>query len=131
MNRFRKEEKRKLAEDVGELSEVSGEYVSNPCANPEFLRKVMILHLELFPEEYDFIQDSGADLKMRKQGASPMSQDYLNHVNFRRASLGVPKISGIKIGVADESWDFCMKKLLEERESWKNHCFSAACRVLS
>jgi len=47
------------------------------------------LHLELFPEEYDYIYDSIADAKDRRRGLNPMSQAYIDKTNERRISLGV------------------------------------------
>ncbi|MCK5500856.1 MAG: hypothetical protein KAI82_06325 [Tritonibacter mobilis] len=106
---------RKLAKHFGGPSEILGGYVPSDHTDPEFFKKVGELHLELFPEEYDFMLDSGADLKMRKQGVCPMSQIYLNRVNLRRVSLGVPEISGVEMSLFEESWDFCLKKVLAEQ----------------
>lgn len=47
------------------------------------------LHLELFPEEYDYIYDSNADVNDRRRGLNPMSQDYIDKINERRISMGV------------------------------------------
>ena len=46
-------------------------------------------HLELFPEEYDYIYDSIADARDRARGLNPMSQSYIDKVNERRIKLGV------------------------------------------
>lgn len=47
------------------------------------------LHFELFPEEYDYMYDSNADTKDRRNGINPMSQSYIDKVNERRIKLGV------------------------------------------
>lgn len=47
------------------------------------------LHLELFPEEYDFMYDSIADARDRARGKNPMSQSYIDEVNERRINMGV------------------------------------------
>lgn len=47
------------------------------------------LHLELFPEEYDYIYDSNADVNDRRRGLNPMTQDYIDKINERRISMGV------------------------------------------
>lgn len=47
------------------------------------------LHLELFPEEYDYIYDSNADVNDRRRGLNPMCQDYIDKTNERRISMGV------------------------------------------
>lgn len=47
------------------------------------------LHLELFPEEYDYVYDSIADAGDRARGKNPMSQKYIDQVNERRIKMGV------------------------------------------
>ncbi|MEX5576210.1 hypothetical protein [Pseudophaeobacter sp. A-200-2] len=88
--------------------------VSPAATDDDFVSKVSALHLELFPEEYDFMLDSGVDLKIRRQGGSPMSDDYLKPVNLRRARLGVPEISGAEATLSADSWDFCMEKVFAQ-----------------
>ncbi|MDE4139995.1 hypothetical protein [Phaeobacter gallaeciensis] len=83
--------------------------------NTQLLRKIDALHQELFPEEYDFMMDSGVDLKIRRQGGSPMSDDYLKRVNYRRVRLGVPEISGVEVTLSAHSWDFCMEAVLAQQ----------------
>lgn len=46
-------------------------------------------HLELFPEEYDYVYDSVVEAKERAKGVNPMSQAYIDEVNDRRVSMGV------------------------------------------
>lgn len=46
------------------------------------------LHIELFPEEYDFMLDSGVDSIKRGKGINPMSSDYVQRTNLRRQKLG-------------------------------------------
>lgn len=46
-------------------------------------------HHAIFPEEVDFTQDSREDVLLRKHGANPMSEGYVNQVNERRIALGV------------------------------------------
>ncbi|MCG7584849.1 hypothetical protein [Photobacterium sp. OFAV2-7] len=46
-------------------------------------------HPELFPEEYDFINDSVTDARLRKRGINPMAQSYIDEVNERRYKMGV------------------------------------------
>lgn len=77
----------------------------------ELSRKNRALHQELFPEEYDFMMDSGVEHKLRRQGVSPMAKDYLKQVNSRRSHLGVSEILGIETSLSEESWDYCFKIL--------------------
>ncbi|MDE4061721.1 hypothetical protein [Phaeobacter gallaeciensis] len=69
------------------------------------------LHMELFAEEYSFMMDSNADLKIRSLNESPLSEDYLNLVNKRRANLGVSQYDGVDSGICDDTWQFCCDKL--------------------
>jgi len=46
------------------------------------------LHIELFPEEYDFMEDSWVDLIDRGKGMNPMSSDYVQRTTLRRQKLG-------------------------------------------
>lgn len=47
------------------------------------------LHLEFFPEEYNYIYDSVADAKDRSKGINPMSKAYIDKTNERRFNMGV------------------------------------------
>jgi hypothetical protein len=51
--------------------------------------KMSTLHMELFPEEYDFTQDSISDAHDRRKGINPMSLEYQDKVNLRRLEVGV------------------------------------------
>ena len=46
------------------------------------------LHIELFPEEYDLMNDSWVDSIERGKGMNPMSSDYVQRTNLRRQKLG-------------------------------------------
>jgi hypothetical protein len=46
------------------------------------------LHIELFPEEYDCMFDSGVEAKERAKEMNPMSSDYVQRTNLRRQKLG-------------------------------------------
>lgn len=46
------------------------------------------LHVELFPEEYDFMYDSSVDAKERVRGINPMDSDYIKRTNLIRNKIG-------------------------------------------
>ena len=46
------------------------------------------LHLLLFPEEYDEVNDSILDAKERRRGINPMSADYIEYRDSLRSELG-------------------------------------------
>ena len=52
------------------------------------------LHVGLFPEEHDRVYDSASEAKMRAQGMSPMSSDYIARTNARRTALGFAPYPG-------------------------------------
>jgi|GEM_PF-2936334 len=56
------------------------------CAEITPLQK---LHQALFPEEYDHYNDSIEDARERRRGINPMSKEYQQRVNERRAKMGV------------------------------------------
>lgn len=67
------------------------------------------LHMELFPEEYDFMSDSFADAEDRRRGVDPMSAEYRAKVAERRAMLGVaPYRQDAEDGLKD-SYEYCLE----------------------
>ena len=62
------------------------------------------LHIELFPEEYDFMYDGGVDAKERVEGMNPMSSDYVQHTNLRRRKLGFKPYEIVGENNATFSW---------------------------
>jgi hypothetical protein len=51
-------------------------------------REARRVHIQLFPEEYDFMMDSVADSNDRIKGVNPMSSEYVQRTNLRRQKLG-------------------------------------------
>lgn len=102
MNKAKKEEARKLREAYENLSKEELK---------EFERKRRIealaeqIHVELFPEEYDFMMDSTSDANDRRRGINPMSADYTAKVNARREELGVSPLGGNGMPTDNSSWD--------------------------
>lgn len=75
------------------------------------------LHTQLFPEEYDFMYDSSLDAKERAQGINPMSQDYINRVNARRATIGIAPYTVTE----DAPGNLSTKAWIEERLASDRH----------
>ena len=48
------------------------------------------LHIELFPEEWDWAYDSSLDSKERRRGINPMASDYTERHAQKRLRLGLP-----------------------------------------
>jgi len=73
------------------------------------------IHTKLFPEEYDFMFDDHVDYKLRQQGGSPMSQEYIEETNVRRVAGGSsPYGSG---SVDQETSQWCSN---QEKQSSKD-----------
>lgn len=58
-----------------------------------FQEQATALHRILFKEEEDFMLDSSADAKDRARGINPMSAEYIERVNAKRAAFGVKPLS--------------------------------------
>lgn len=110
MNRFKKEEKALAGIPVEGLFNSATEQADR-TSKKDIYMAVRKLHLELFPEEYSFMMDSHADLKIRYLNQSPLSEEFLKIVNKRRAALGVSRFSGVNSGFCDDTWQFCRDKL--------------------
>ena len=53
------------------------------------LKEQVKRNIERFPEEYDFMYDSISDANEREMGRNPMSKEYIEKINQKRAVLGV------------------------------------------
>jgi hypothetical protein len=62
------------------------------------------LHIQIFPEEYDCILDSIADAYERSKGINPMSSEYIERVNKRRAKLGFGPYPGGALDDSTQGW---------------------------
>ena len=72
------------------LTEITKKYQSK--VNESIIKLKSDLHQELFPEEYDFIYDSGSEAYSRQKGLNPMNEAYVKKVNERREILGVTSL---------------------------------------
>jgi hypothetical protein len=105
MNRFKKSQLLKFRNARYNLSEIEVKTLdASEAAELEFQACVRKFHLEIFPEEYDFMMNSNVDIRDRNRGSNPMSVDYEKRVNIRRAALGVRKFSVTCRQSFDNSW---------------------------
>lgn len=65
------------------------------------------IHSEKFSEEYDFMMDERADIKGRKRGINPMSQNYIDKIDKKRDDLGVARLPSNGLAVTDETYLLC------------------------
>ncbi|MGF1719157.1 hypothetical protein L4D20_03825 [Vibrio kyushuensis] len=87
----------------------------------ESIDPIRQLHVQLFPEEYDFHYDSNVEIRQRNKGINPMSEDYQKEVNIHRLSMGVEPYMG-SVGVSSvkgliSSHQYCQNKLQESVEN--------------
>ena len=65
----------------------------------------------LFHEQYDFMYDSTLDKGMRKAGKNPMSDEYTEKVNRKRAHFGLQPLS--QSGLPEDGSYHVCKQLIE------------------
>ena len=80
-----------------------------PLTRNEITSQAQKIHMQLFPEEYQFMNDSIADASDRKSGINPMSQTYLSKVNVRRQRFGLSALDIYGYTVEGESLELCRK----------------------
>ncbi len=111
MNRLKKEEIRKEQQAREGLSP---DQTKRLDIEDEVKEKIEVLarkiHYEKFPEEYDLMSDSIADAKARSNGINPMSQDYIEKVNMKRADLGVSPLSESGESASNDTMEMCLKE---------------------
>lgn len=56
---------------------------------PLLLQSFLEFNDSNFPEEFDFTQDDNVAAKQRRKGINPMRQEYIDHANGRRMSMGI------------------------------------------
>jgi len=73
-------------------------------------KRANTLHHDQFPEEFDFMYDSLSDAKDRRRGINPMSQDYIDKVNSKRARLGVTALAENGKSVSMDTYKICLEE---------------------
>ena len=122
MNRFKKEEKKRYDAKRKGLSDdqiaVLDMEDSIKASVEELARKI---HIEKFPEEWDFMYDSGADISDRSRGINPMSQEYIQKIKEKREKLGVSQLSKSGRSVSNDTYQICYEEaknqIFSEKES--------------
>lgn len=70
------------------------------------------IHSEIFPEEYDYIYDSIADVSDRKRGINPMNKEYIEKVNAKRITAGVTSLAANGMSQSKDSWEIAYREAL-------------------
>ena len=102
MNKAKKEEARKLREAYETMSAEELREFNRKRRIQAFAEQI---HVEMFPEEYDLMMDSNADVADRRRGKNPMSAEYTEKVNARRKELGVPPLGPNGLPACRTSWE--------------------------
>lgn len=111
MNKVKKEERRKHEEARKGLSE---DEILAVDLEDEINKKIedlaRTIHAEKFPEEYDFMYDSGVDAKERSRGVNPMSQEYIEKITKKRSEIGVAQLAENGMSVSDDTYQLCLEE---------------------
>jgi hypothetical protein len=111
MNRFKREAKRKHDEARKGLSPEEIDILDKKEAElnkiEELARKI---HIEKYPEEYDFMYDSISDANERSMGINPMSREYIEKVRKKRAALGVSQLSESGMPTSNDTMRLCIQE---------------------
>ena len=111
MNRFKKEEKRKRDEAREGLSAKEIEILDRKEAELKKIEKLARqIHIEKFPEEYDFMYDSISDANEREMGKNPMSKEYIDRIKLKREAMGVSPLSESGMSISNDTKDMCIEE---------------------
>jgi hypothetical protein len=111
MNRAKKEEKRKHDEARKGLTEDEVFAIDlEDEINNKIEKLAGSIHAEKFPEEYDFMYDSGVDAKERSRGINPMSQEYIEKIRIKREELGVAQLTETGMPASDDTYRLCLEE---------------------
>lgn len=111
MNRFKKEKKRKHDEARSGLTQEQIDALDNQEAETQAIEELARkIHAEKFSEEYDFMYDSNVDANDRENGINPMSQEYIDEINKKRATLKVTPLSENGYATLDDSMLLCIEE---------------------
>lgn len=117
MNKFKKEEDNKYQEIVKNMNEddkKNYDFLLN--LQNDFERLIKELHVKLFPEEFDFMLDSNADVYRREKGENPMSEEYINRTNDKRIKLGFLPLSQDEYAQnSDKTREYCKQLITKEK----------------
>lgn len=112
MNRLKKEARRRyLAAREGLTPEQIAVVDAQDELNEKIEKLARSLHVEKFPEEYDYVYDSSVDSKTRAMGGNPMSSEYIEKIRIKREAEGVSPLSASGMSNSNDSFELCVKEV--------------------
>jgi len=115
MNRWKKEKKRKYDEARKGLSKKEIAALDREDSRKEAIQQLAKkIHVEKFPEEWDFMGDSIQDANDRAKGINPMSAEYIEEIRKKREKLGVSPLSESGMRTSDDTMKLCEKEAEEK-----------------
>ena len=111
MNRFKKEAQRKRDEARKGLSPKEIEILDKKEEEDNKISELARnIHIERFPEEYDFMYDDHVDANQRDRGINPMSKEYIDRIKEKRAAFGVSPLSESGMSISDDTMALCIEE---------------------
>ena len=108
MNRYKKEQKRKHDEARQGCSPDQIIALDMKDAIEEKIEQLTReIHGEKFPEEYDFMYDSIAEVNDRNRGINPMRREYIEKIREKRAKLGVSPLAENGMRTSNDTYYLC------------------------
>ncbi|WP_144777967.1 hypothetical protein [Marinobacter maritimus] len=106
MNRFKAEEARKrqkarAGKNTSEIEAIDRE----DRLKAEIASLARKIHIDKFPEEYDFYNDSIACAADRRRGINPISADHVAKVAEKRRNEGVTPLAPNGMPQSDDTWE--------------------------
>lgn len=106
MNRYKAEEARKRREARAGLTEVEVQQLDQEEAiEAEVSELARKIHIERFPEEWNFMFDDNVDYTSRRTGINPMCDRYIQKTNLKRTAAGLTPLSDSGTPADGSSWE--------------------------
>jgi len=112
MNHFKKEEIKKLQNEREDL--ISEQIKDLDVENNAIQKLARKIHIERFPEEYDFMYDDHVDVSDRRKGTNPMSSEYIEKTREKRKRLNVSQLSENGMPESTDTWELCLQEAKKE-----------------
>lgn len=111
MHRAKKEEKIKHDEARKDLTEDEVLVINlKDKINKKIKKLAKNIHAKKFPEEYEFMYESGLDTIEQPKGVSTMSEECIEKIRIKREEFDVAQLTENRKPVSDESYRVCLEE---------------------